>query len=162
MKLILVFAIFLILSCNSSQPTKTGLEGKTLPTFNLLLADSTTWFNTKNIPEGKPTVLISYSPRCPYCRAQMEEIVEDIDKLKEIQFYLITTYPFQEMKHFYAQYKLNKYNNIISGRDTANFLANYFEATAVPYLAIYGKEKKLKEVFVGKIYSSQIKKAAFN
>jgi hypothetical protein len=151
--------IQLFAGCYSRSPEKTGLEGKPLPSFNLLLVDSTTHFNTANIPTGKPVVLCLFGPHCPYSKAQIEEIIEDIDKLKDIQFYIFTPYPFAEMKKFYEHYQLNKYSNIITGVDYTNFFGKYFKATGVPYTAIYGKDKRLIKSFIGIIYSSHIKEA---
>lgn len=154
-----LLSIFLI-SCSDNKGVETGLEGKTLPEFNILLPDSLTYFNTASIPEGKPVVLFLFTPQCPYCRSQVSEIIEDMDKLKDIQFYLVTNFPVPEMRHFYNEYKLAQYPNITIGKDTADFAADYFEAPYVPYTAVFGKDKKLKRAFVGKIYSRQMKEAA--
>lgn len=139
---------------------KTGKEGKPLPEFNLLLTDSTTWLNTRNIPAGKPTVLFYFSPTCPYCRAQTEEIIEDMDKLKSMQFYFITSSSLAGLKSFCKEFELSKYRNIISGVDTGHIVSDYFEIEGVPYTAIFNKNKKLNKSYLGKIYSSQLIKAA--
>jgi uncharacterized protein (DUF1015 family) len=45
--------------------------------------------------------------------------------------------------------------------DTANVVGDYFEIVGVPYIAIYGKDKKLKKSYLGgKLYSSKIKEIA--
>lgn len=141
-------------------PEKTGQEGNLLPSFNVQLIDSTTYINTGNIETGKPVALFYFSPECPHCRSQMEEIIEDMDRLKSIQFYLLTSYSVSDMKHFSSEYRLSSYPNIIVGKDTANFLLKYFAMPGVPYMAIYGKDKKLHKAFVGKIYSQQLKSVA--
>jgi thiol-disulfide isomerase/thioredoxin len=156
----IIFIITCLVGCFGSTPEKTGQEGKTLPNFNLLLPDSVTWINTSHVPTNKPLVLFYFNPHCPYCRAQTKDIIEDMDKLKNIQFYFITPFSFREMKSYYKEFQLAKYANITMGRDTANFMGDYFEITGVPYMAIYNKDKKLKKAFMGKIYSSQLKKVA--
>lgn len=154
-------SLLIILSgCFAKAPEKTGLEGKPMPSFNLLLADSTTYLNTNSISSGKPIVLFYFGPDCPYSRAQMEEIIEDINILKDIRFYVFTTAAFSEMKEFYKHYQLDKYPNITVGIDYANFFGDYFEAIGVPYIAIYGKNKKLNKAFMGKVYGRQIKNSA--
>jgi len=161
MKQIVFFLVTIFLvACFDKASVKTGLEGKPLPAFNILLPDSLTYFNTASIPAGKPVVLFYFSPVCPYCRAQMTEIIDDMSKLRDMQFYLVTSFPVPDMRHFYDEYKLGKYPNIIIGKDTANFVADYFEAPYVPYTAVFGKDKKLKKTFVGMIYSRQMKEAA--
>lgn len=161
MKLYIHLVTILFLSaCQNNNPLKTGKEGKPLPQFSILLPDSVTYFNTKNLPKGKPVVMFLFSPRCPFCRAQMKAITEDINDLNEIQFLVLTPPPFNGMKNFYNEFQLGKYKNIITGIDTSNFFGSYFETVQVPYLAIYGKDKKLNESFLGKTYISQIKEIA--
>lgn len=162
MKQVIFFFLVMISldACSGKAAIETGLEGKPLPAFNILLPDSLTYFNTANIPTGKPIVLFNFNPDCPYCRAQMTEIIDDMNKLKDMQFYLVTTYPISEMRRFYNEYKLDQYPNIVVGRDTADFVVNYFEAPYVPYTAVFGKDKKLKKAFEGKIFSRQIRDAA--
>lgn len=159
---ITIVLITAIVSCNGRTPIKSGLEGKELPSFNLLLRDSITYFNTNNIPSGKPTVLLCVGPYCPYSRSQVEEIVKEIKTLNEIQFFIFTPYSLTEMKSFCDLYKLQKYSNIVTGIDYANFFADYYKVKGVPYIAIYGKNRRLKETFIGKVESWQIKEVANN
>jgi thiol-disulfide isomerase/thioredoxin len=158
----LLILITSLAGCYGKNPEKTGREGKPVPSFTLLLTDSTSYFTTSNIKPGRPVVLFYFGSHCPFSRAQMEEIIEDMEALKEIKFYLFTSESFAKMKDFYSHYQLNKYPNITVGLDFKNFFSNYFEAKGVPYMAIYGKDLKLKEAFIGKIYGSQIKQAAFD
>jgi thiol-disulfide isomerase/thioredoxin len=146
--------------CFGSEPQKTGKEGKPMPEFSMLLTDSTTWLNTNKLSTGKPTTFFYFSPFCPYCKAQTKEIIEDMDRLKNINFYFISKFPMPNLKAFQKEYQLAKYPNINIGMDTSTFVMDYFEIAYVPYLAIYNKEKKLNKAFIGKIYSSQIKKVA--
>lgn len=156
----LLFIIVCLAGCFGATPEKNGLEGKPLPAFNILLTDSITWFNTNAIPAGKPVALFYFSPFCPYCRAQTEEIIDDINKLKDIQFYFVTTFSYSLMKQYYNKYQLSKYPNITMGVDTGHFVQNYFKPAGLPFMAIYGKDKKLNKSFLGKIYTNQLQKVA--
>lgn len=159
-KISIAIIITCLAGCFGAEPQKTGLEGKPLPSFDLLSPDSSTWIHTNEAPKGKPVALFYFSPRCPYCKAQTKEMINNMDKLKNIQFYFITPFPFEEMKQFFKEYELGKYPNISTGVDTAMAVGNYFETTNVPYIAIYGKDQKLNNTFEGKIYSNQIKNIA--
>lgn len=159
-QLITLIMFALISSCYRKEANRTGLEGKPLPTFQLLLTDSTTYFSTNSIPKGKPIVLFDFGPHCPYSLAQMEEILGEMSLLEDINFCIFTTWPFPEMKKFYTHFKLNKYPNITVGFDYTNFFGDYFKSQGVPYIAIYGKDKLLNKTFIGKIYSKQIKEAS--
>lgn len=161
MKQIITFFIITCLGgCYGKVPEKTGKEGTTIPSFNLLLTDSTTWLNTSNIPQGQPFGLFIFSPFCPFCRAQTQEIIDNIQELKNIQFYFVSGYPFPVVKEFYKKYQLSKFPNITTGIDTSNAVATYFQAKGIPYLAIYRKDKKLNHSFMGKISSDQIQRVA--
>jgi hypothetical protein len=160
MKQIFIFVIIAILcGCYSKEPEDTGFEGKPMPSFKILLIDSITYMDTKNIPKGKPVVLLYIGTHCPYSRAQIEEIMNEMNSLKNIQFYVFTESPFKELKKLSTHYRLDKYANIKAGYDYTHFFRNHFKITGVPYVAIYGKDKKLKKAFEGKIYSKEIKKS---
>lgn len=152
----ILLVLALLAGCYGREPEKTGMEGKPFPEFSMQLSDSISYFNTISITAGKPSALFYFGPHCPYSRAQIEEIIEDMDRLKDIHFYLVTRSPLPAMRKFYEDYHLDKYPNISIGRDTAHFVADYFEIPGVPYMAMFDKEKLLRKAYLGKIYSSQI------
>lgn len=154
--------IITLAGCFGKEPEITGHEGKSLPSFKLLLEDSATYFDTKNIPNGNPVVLFYFGPHCPYSKSQMEEIINNMESLKDVRFYVFTTWPFEQLKQFDSFYQLRKYPNIVTGIDFTNFFFNYFGAQGVPYIAIYGKDKKLRKAFIGKVNGKQIKDVAKN
>jgi len=149
----------LLIACAEKRNIKTGLEGKLLPSFNVLLVDSTK-LNTNKLPTDKPIVLFFMSPYCPYCKAQTEEIISEINSLSNIRLYILTSLPFQPLKDYYYHYKLNKYPNIMVAQDFDSDFVNYFKITSVPYIVIYNKNKTLKQVLVGKVGTSLIKDLA--
>jgi protein-disulfide isomerase len=162
MKNILIPLLLTAISSCSNNPSalKTDLEGKSLPSFNFLLMDSTTQMNTNSIPYGKPFVLFFFSPYCPYCRAQTEQMIADMNVLSNIQFYFLSPFPFAPVKKYYAHYGLKKYANIILGQDYKNYIGSYFNANEVPYMALYDKEKRLKKVYIGNVGTGVIKDIA--
>jgi thiol-disulfide isomerase/thioredoxin len=156
---ILITAVLHLIACFDPQGDITGHEGKALPSFKLLKMDSSTYFDTKEIPSGKPYVFFYFSSHCPYSRAQMQDILSNMNKLKNFHFYVFSGYPFKEIKKFYIDYQLKKYSNITIGCDFKNFFSSYFKITSVPFLAIYGKDKKLKVAFARKVFYKSIKDA---
>jgi len=162
MKPFLLILITLCLTgCFDSTSLNTGLEGKPMPSFDCLLPDSTTHFNTSTIPEGKPIVLFYFVPSCPFCKAQMEDIIAQIKALHDIQFYILTAAPHHEAMAFFVRYKVFKYPNLTAVEDYSHFFLKYFDAPGVPLLFVYDKKKQLKQVFCGKTPVEIIKKAAF-
>jgi thiol-disulfide isomerase/thioredoxin len=159
-QVLLFFIITAFASCFGVTPQKTGKEGKPMPDLNILLTDSITWINTSHIPTGKPVALLYYSPYCPYCKALTQEIIEEMDELKNIQFYFISSFPIPTLKAYSKAYQLAKYPNIKTGWDSSHLMQEYFDAPGIPYLAIYNKEKNLNQAFLGKISGNQIKQVA--
>lgn len=156
----LFFIIACLTGCFGKEPQKTGKEGKPLPQFSLLLTDSTTHLHSRDIPANKPFVLFIFSPYCPFCKAQTKRIIEEKDQLKDIHFYFISHYPLSAVKTYCNEFHLDKQPNITVGLDSDQLVYDYFEVPAYPYMAIYGKDKKLNEAFIGKTFISQLKKAA--
>jgi thiol-disulfide isomerase/thioredoxin len=152
--------IFLCACYGKSPNLDTGHEGKLIPSMRLLLLDSITYIDTKTWQAGKPIVLIDISPYCPYCRAMTQKLTEENQDLKDIQFILLSTFPIVELNKYSAEYQLKKYPNITIARDyDANF-SKYFKSPGVPCIAIYNKEKLLKQVFMGKVNANLIKDIA--
>jgi len=156
----LVLSISLVSCYRKLPPLRTGMEGKPIPAFNLLLRDSSTVVNMGALPKGKPVVLVFISPNCPFCRAEVDGIVKNMATLKDIQFYVFTNWPLQMMKAFSDHYQLNKYPNVTVGYDYTDFFQTHFRVGGVPYTAIYTKENTLTKAFAGKLDSRQIKDEA--
>jgi thiol-disulfide isomerase/thioredoxin len=155
---IILTALFVLCGCYSRTPAvKTGLEGKPMPAIELIAADSVTHFNTKDIPVGKPTVLFSFEPWCPYCRAQTKTLLNNLTSLKDVNIYMICNSTYAEFKNYYDLFKLKKYPAIAAGTDNHHAFQEYFQSSKIPYLAIYDKDKNLKQALIGKNYISTIK-----
>jgi thiol-disulfide isomerase/thioredoxin len=134
--------------CSRHPKAKTGMEGKPLPSFTLLLPDSTSRLTTDSIQKGTPIILFYFSPYCPYCRAEMRNITDNMAKLSHIRFYVFTSYPFPLMKEFYTQYHLNRYKNITAGVDDKGYFSSYYKIKSVPFLAVYDKDKLLRHILI--------------
>lgn len=151
-----LFLSILLSSCFGRAPEKTGNEGQLIPHFTILYPDSTTYYNTDHILPGSSTVFVFFGPHCVYSRALTTDIVESMKSMKSINFLFITNTNFEDMQQFYKEFKLKKISNIKIGYDYNNFFLNYFKATEVPYIAIYGKNNKLISAFEGRIPVKQI------
>lgn len=163
MKLTAILLVMtLLFSCQPKKPAviKTGLEGNPMPAVDLIAFDSLTHFNTTNSDPGKPTILFAFQSNCPYCRAQTRDIVSNIKTLKDINIYMLCIDQYPLFKKYYEKYQLNKYPNIKAGIDYNSYFVNYFKIATVPYIAIYDKNKKLKQVLQGKNYVSTLKDIA--
>lgn len=157
-KIIFYTLLIILWSCSDFQPIlKTGLEGTSLPSYNLLLMDSTTRINISQIKSENPLVLFYFSPNCSYCKAQTKEVIQDISLLQSIHIFMASSFPFTEIKNYYEDYKLKKYPSITVGQDYEQFFNRYFKPGGFPCFAIYGSDKKLNQVLLGKVKCNLIK-----
>lgn len=152
-RLFLYLVLWGLLSCHAGvqKPTVTGFENTPIPSLNLLLEDSTTYINTNNLGKNKKLMIFYFSPSCPYCRAQMREILNNINDFKSIQICAITAGDFKALKDFSSYFNLRNYPNIIAGLDTGYVMAQKFQITEVPFTAEFSKNKELKAAYFGRI-----------
>jgi thiol-disulfide isomerase/thioredoxin len=120
-----------------------------IPPFDLLQTDSSTHLTKESISKKHPVLLLYFSPDCPHCKHQTEEILAEMDKFKDIEIVMATYQPFEEMVTFYHNYKISSYPNIKMGRDTRFMLPPYFRMRNLPYLALYSRKGALITTFDG-------------
>src|SRR3954470_13725224 len=90
---VLLFIVITWIACQEEKPQqayKTGMEGKPIPAFAIQLLDSTSFIQSDNIPGNKKLVLFYFSPTCPFCRAQMRDMVNNIERFKDEQLCILT------------------------------------------------------------------------
>lgn len=138
-----IVLIILINGCKQDPLVK-------LPTFDLRLSDSTTIFNTKNIPGGKPTIMIHFDADCHDCQVETDSLLKNIYALRGVQIYMFTIGEFRQVRIFRKYYKLDSFPNIIIGQDENRAFAHHFGSPVTPFTAIYDKNKKLVGAYKGK------------
>jgi len=138
---------------------KTGMEGRLLPSFSILLPDSLSRLDTRTISDGQPFVIFEFSPTCKHCQAETGDILKHMALLRNVRMYYVTSDPFSEMKIFYRYFQLQNYPNIIIGRDETFAFGRYFKVHQIPYAAIFDSHKRLKEVFPYQTTAQEIARA---
>ena len=121
----------------------------TVPPLKLLLLDSTSYFTKENLKKNKPVLIIVFNPDCEHCKHETEEIIKNIDSLKNIQIIMATMMPFDLMKSFYEKYDLQRFQNITVGKDVQYTLPSFYQMHFMPYLAMYNKKGNLLATFEG-------------
>lgn len=115
-----------------------------MPAINLLMPDSSSYFNTALLPNGKATLLFYYQLYCEACGAEWQSIAANMDKLRDIQFCLVTDHPNNDMTAFYKHYNLKRYSNVVAGRDTAYAFMRLYKPEATPYHVFCDKGKRYR------------------
>jgi len=152
MKKFPLISVLLLLTCCHFK----SKEGNKLPSFDLLLSDSVTRFNTDQITEGKPIILMYFSPDCEHCQQETEGLLHHMDSLKEVKFIFFTNDPINRLEAFNKYYKIYNYPNIILGQDYRYFFPGHFKGAFPPYLVIYNQYKRERAIFSGEASTIQI------
>lgn len=121
-----------------------------LPDFSFRLYDSVTIINSKNFPNNKPIVLFRFESDCRDCQKTTDSLLQCISKIKNAQFYLLSTEKFSEVRLFRDYYKLYGYPNVIVGQDYYRFLSKHFNTHHTPFIALYNSDKRLVGMYDGK------------
>ena len=131
----------------------------TIPAFEILLLDSASTFNTYDIPKGKPTILMYFSPDCDHCEQMTDDILKNMADLSKVQIYMITPMSLSVLQKFYLKMGLRRYKNIMVGKDYKFFFTDFYRAQYVPYIAIYDKHKHLVATWDGDAKIKDVKAA---
>ncbi len=110
-----------------------------IPQFDILRPDST-WFTNKELPAGKPLVIIYFSPDCGHCQLTAQEFVKDMDKLKNTELLWVSYHTPQQIKEFSETYKLSGYDNVVVGRDPNYKIPAFYRVQFTPFMAVYDKK----------------------
>jgi len=121
----------------------------TVPPLKLLLLDSTSYFTKNDLKKNKPVLIIVFNPDCEHCKHETEELLKNIDSLKNVQIIMATMMPFDLMKSFYENYDLQRFQNITVGKDVQYTLPSFYQMHFMPYLAMYDKKGNLLATFEG-------------
>ncbi|HET9825752.1 MAG TPA: thioredoxin [Chitinophagaceae bacterium] len=121
----------------------------TVPPFKLLKIDSTSYFTKNDLKKNKPVLIILFNPDCDHCKHEIEDILKNMDDLKNVQIVLSTMMPFSLMKSFYEKYSLERFDNITVGQDFQYLLPTFYQIHFMPYLAMYDKKGNLVTTFEG-------------
>jgi thioredoxin-related protein len=150
--IILSFFLLVNLVAQSQSPAEAPYKQfPTVPPFKLLLTDSLTQYGKEDLPKRKATLIMLFSPECDHCRHQTDSILANIKSFKNIQIVMASVLPFDYIRRFYAEYKLDQYPNIVVGRDSQFLLPGFFQSHSLPVLGLYDKKKNLIEVMEGTI-----------
>lgn len=135
-----LFVSLITIGCNQNQ----------LPDFQILLSDSTTIFDTKDIPKGELSLFIHFDSECKGCQTETEELLQHIEELKHVKMYFVSIEDFANINLFCDYFNLSNYTNIIVGKDYERMIPRHFQTYATPLMALYDKHKKLRVVISGK------------
>jgi len=145
LSLIFVLPILFLISCHSERAKNSEIQE--LPEFKMLLTDSVSLFEAKNLASGKPTILLFFKPDCSHCRKETKEILEHLQSLKDAQILMLSNAEIPDIRIFSMHFKLDQYKNFTIGRDYERSFYKIFHPSSVPFMAIYDRQKKLLKIY---------------
>ena len=146
------FIVFFLLigGCVSAQTKPDEAAYKKdphIPSFNILLPDST-WFTKDQIsPKYDYTIIIYFSPDCGHCQSSAKEIVMKMDSLKNAFFVFVAYKTLDEVSGFASYYGLDKFPNVRVGRDPKYYVPSFYRVTRTPFVVVYNKKGLLEKVY---------------
>lgn len=135
------------------------LQKPVLPSFRVLLADSSTWFTEAELKKGRPVLIMLFSPDCSHCQHQAEILTRNMEYLRETELLLTTYQPLFKMKEYISRYRLDQYPQVHVGRDVYYFFGPFFQLSHAPFLAVYDEKGNLQRVFDGGADIDRIREA---
>lgn len=146
----LILAFTGMIGFSQADSTKAPyLKFPTYPPVKLLMTDSTTFFTRESLDKKTPVMVMFFDPGCDHCKHETEDLVKNMDQLKDVQIVMTTYKPLTEIREFVSHFGLNKFSNIVVAQDYGFFLPSFYNITYFPFLAFYNKKKELIDVFQG-------------
>ena len=151
--LIVMLGLFLIGNVQAQTPNNVPeapyLKNPGLPPFRLLEVDSVHVITKEDIKKNHRVLLMFFSPECEHCKHQMQDILADFSKFRDIEIVMATFQPFEQMQNFYTYYRIADHANILMGRDEKYFLPPFYRMQSLPFLALYDKKGQFITKFEG-------------
>jgi thiol-disulfide isomerase/thioredoxin len=151
----ILLGLFLICSTGSLLAQQGGndlppfMKTKKLPSFNLLLTDSTTWFTQAQLPKKDFTIFVYFSPDCGHCQTEAKVMMEQMDSLKNTFIIWVSYRDMKDIKSFEEAYGLHNHSNIKTARDPSYGIPSFFQVRYTPYVAVYDRAGNYVKAFEG-------------
>lgn len=138
--------LFLVISSFAQTQANDApyLLDKRAPSFSMMSVQGKE-ITHKQLPANyKYTCYIIFSPDCSHCQTEAIEIEKNMDKFKNVFFVWASYREMADIKGFAIKYKLDKYPNMLVGRDPSFTLPSFFRPKMTPFVALYKNGSLLK------------------
>ena len=134
----LLFSLFLLLAGLHSFA-----QSGQIPPFQIIQANGKV-FTARELPAGKPILIVYFSPECDHCHTFMQELFKKPADIQKASVVLITFLSVEKVRKFVADYKMAQYPNVYTGTEgTSFFVRNHYKIREMPFTALYDKQGKL-------------------
>lgn len=130
-----------------------------IPVFNIMRLPDSTVFSKTDLKKKKATVIMLFSPDCSHCQLVTKDLIEHIGLFKKAQVIMISSLDFKDIRKFYDEYEISKYDNIVMGRDAAFYLGTFYAIKHYPSIFVYDKKGKFVKSFDGSFSMESVAEA---
>lgn len=140
----LVITLFALnASAQTFDPNAPFMKDKNFPTFSITSTTGKEVTN-KSIPKYRYNLILIFSPDCPHCEHEAEELSKNAAKFTNVLFIWDSFRDMPAIKNFAVKYKLEGKANVIVGRDGDFTLPTFFRPRMTPFVALYDNGKFVK------------------
>lgn len=119
----------------------------TLPDVDVVKTDGS-WYNIYKNNKNNPTAIIVFNPDCHHCELEAEDIAQNIDAVKHINFLWITTSGDKNATLAFSQkFGFYKHSNFLFLYDPNFKIPVFYEVRTTPFIAVYDNAGKMKQIF---------------
>lgn len=145
--LVTILSVSSAFSQNEAAPYQ---QNRNLPVFKLETPGNGV-FRSEKIKKNHPVIIMFFSPGCDHCIHQFEDMTKRMADLKNYQIIMPTYQPVEELAAFNKKYAIQKYPNVITGRDADYFFPPFYQISNFPHFAFYNKGGKLISTHEGNL-----------
>ncbi len=118
-----------------------------VPAFRMSLSNGKL-FHASSLPQGKPIIVIYFSPECDHCHILMKEWFKQAGNFRKASVAMITFLPLNSVTLFEKEYNTKQHSNIITGTEgTTFFVRNYYKVLDLPFVALHDKNGNLVSTY---------------
>ncbi len=118
-----------------------------VPAFRMSLSNGKL-FHASSLPQGKPIIVIYFSPECDHCHVLMKEWFKQAGNFRKASVAMITFLPLNSVALFEKEYNTKQHSNIITGTEgTTFFVRNYYKVLDLPFVALHDKNGNLVSTY---------------
>ena len=129
------------------RPIDAAAAVDSLPPIKIMRT-SGSMYTERNLPKGKPFMLVYFAPDCEHCQKLMNQLFPKLNEFRKVEILLVTFKPLQDLKEFEKQYNTKKYTNMVTGTEGTGFYLRYhYNIQKTPFIAIYDRKGSLAGVY---------------
>lgn len=114
-----------------------------VPAFSLNRFPDSSQFVKADLKKKTATIIMLFSPDCDHCKSATENLIANMDGLKQAEIVMVSSLDFSWIKKFNDQFHLDKYKNISLSTQQSYFLFEFYGLTSFPSVFVYNKKGKL-------------------